>query len=64
MSGKNVNALHRDCLADIGFWKDLDQIAAQWRSNAVFIPKLSQDERENRLHHWRRAVERARNWAE
>ncbi len=48
----------------VGFWKDLDQIAAQWRSNAVFIPKLSQDERENRLHHWRRAVERARNWAE
>jgi glycerol kinase len=47
-----------------GFWRDTAQIAAQWQPDAVFEPQMQADERESRLAQWRRAVERARDWAD
>ncbi len=47
-----------------GVWRDTEEIAAQWSANAIFTPQIGIDERETRLHLWRRAVERARDWAE
>ena len=47
-----------------GVWRDTEEIAAQWSANAIFTPQIGNDERETRLHLWRRAVERARDWAE
>lgn len=48
----------------VGFWKNTEEIAAQWRADAEFHPSISVDQRQTMLHHWHRAVERARNWAE
>ena len=47
-----------------GFWRDSEEIAGQWRVERVFEPRMSTDERETRYALWRRAVERARGWAE
>ncbi|HEY3699073.1 MAG TPA: glycerol kinase GlpK [Spongiibacteraceae bacterium] len=41
-----------------GIWKNIDEIAAHWRSERVFEPIISRDEAEQRMHDWRRAVRR------
>jgi glycerol kinase len=48
----------------VGYWKDMATLAEQWRSDAIFTPQMSDDERETQRAGWHRAVERARNWAE
>ena len=47
----------------VGFWQSLEQIAAQWVADTVFEPKVGQDQRNDMLQGWRRAVTRAREWA-
>jgi glycerol kinase len=48
----------------VGFWSSQDEIAAQWQMDRRFAPRMSQDERAQRLTIWRRAIERARAWSE
>lgn len=48
----------------VGFWKDTDEIGAQWSAERVFEPTTTADERDARMRGWHRAVERARNWTE
>jgi glycerol kinase len=48
----------------VGFWKSTEEIAAQWREQCRFVPRMSADERTERLKTWRRAVARAKNWAD
>jgi glycerol kinase len=45
-----------------GYWGSQEEIAAQWRVEKRFEPRMSGEERIERLAHWRRAVERARSW--
>ena len=47
-----------------GFWKDDGEIAALWERERVFEPRMARDEALSRLAGWKRAVERARGWAE
>ena len=47
-----------------GFWSSAEEIAAQWRVDRRFVPQIDADERANRLHLWRRALDRARAWVE
>jgi glycerol kinase len=47
----------------VGFWSNLEEVAAQWRVDAEFAPTLSADQRDALQAGWRRAVERARGWA-
>ena len=46
-----------------GVW-DADQVEAMWREAARYEPRMCEDERESLLADWRRAVERAKGWAE
>jgi glycerol kinase len=46
-----------------GFWRDEDEIAAQWSRDRVFEPALSRDAAQARLAEWKRAVARTRDWA-
>jgi glycerol kinase len=46
-----------------GAWT-LEQVGAMWREAARFEPRMSADERESLLAEWRRAVGRAKGWAE
>ena len=46
------------------FWRDEAEIAALWARDRVFDPMVGRDAARARLAGWKRAVERARNWAE
>lgn len=47
----------------VGFWKDKDEIAKQWKIARVFEPGMSEDRRESLYSGWKRAVERSLGWA-
>lgn len=47
----------------VGFWKDREEIATQWRVDRVFEPKMKMERREELYDGWKRAVERSRGWA-
>jgi glycerol kinase len=44
-------------------WRTTAEIAAQWQRDRAFAPRMSRDEAGARLAGWRRAVERAKDWA-
>ena len=46
-----------------GVW-DAEQVEAMWREAARYEPRMGEDERQTLLGEWRRAVERAKGWAE
>ncbi len=48
----------------VGFWQDRSELDAKVGPPTLFVPKLSEDEREARYRTWLRAVERSRGWAE
>ena len=48
----------------VGYWKNLDEIAAQWAVDKRFEPKMSAGERMKLRTTWAKAVERAKAWAE
>jgi glycerol kinase len=48
----------------VGYWADLDEIAAQWQVDAEFTPAMTSDQRDRLYAGWRRAVERSRGWIE
>jgi glycerol kinase len=46
----------------VGFWKDLDEIARNWRVDRRFSPRLPPARREELYSGWQRAVERTKGW--
>lgn len=48
----------------VGVWRDTEEIAAHWQPERCFLPAIGADERTQRVAQWRRAVERARDWAD
>jgi glycerol kinase len=48
----------------VGLWPNTTQIAKQWHAAETYEPKMLADQRENLYARWKRAVERARGWAE
>ncbi len=47
-----------------GIWESQDEIAEQWQLEKTFEPQMSADQRDALYAGWRKAVERARHWAE
>jgi glycerol kinase len=47
-----------------GFWSSLDEIARQWAIEKTFEPHMPADRRDSLYTGWKRAVERAKAWAE
>jgi glycerol kinase len=48
----------------VGLWKDTTELARMWHAAETYEPKMSSDQRETLYAGWKRAVERARGWAE
>jgi glycerol kinase len=48
----------------VGYWRDGEEIGGQWRAERSFEPGMSRDRVEALMAGWRKAVERAKNWAE
>jgi glycerol kinase len=46
----------------VGYYKTLDEIAAQWGIDRTFEPKMSADQREKLLAEWTKALGRAKAW--
>jgi len=47
----------------VGLWRDTAEVARRWRAAETYEPSISTDQREALYAGWKRAVERARNWA-
>ncbi len=47
-----------------GFFPDLSELRARWRSDRIFEPRIDPLERESRLAGWNKAVERSLGWVE
>lgn len=46
----------------VAFWESKEEIATQWQMERRFEPRMTDDERAQRLYTWRRAVQRAQAW--
>src|SRR5574340_115508 len=45
-----------------GVWRGVEEIAAQWRAERRFEPRMAADQAGALMARWRRAVERVRDW--
>ncbi len=48
----------------VGFWADLDELRANWREDARWIPQLDAADRDETMRQWKRAVTRSFDWVE
>jgi glycerol kinase len=46
-----------------GTWSSTEELAATWRLDRRFEPRMAQADRDRLVQRWRHAVERARGWA-
>jgi len=46
-----------------GYWQNLEEIASQWKMEKSFSPKLEQEQRQQWINGWNRAVNAAKAWA-
>ena len=47
-----------------GFWESEEALTASWRADRRFEPGIARDRAAELMRHWRRAVERSREWSE
>jgi glycerol kinase len=61
-----TTALGAACLAGlaVGYWRDREEIAKQWRPERIFTPAMTRERAEGLCRRWRRALERAGGWEE
>ncbi len=48
----------------VGVYRDEEELRSTWKQDLVFEPSMSDERREELLHGWHRAVQRACNWIE
>jgi glycerol kinase len=48
----------------VGLWKSQEELANHWQIERTFDPQMAESQREKLYAGWKRAVERAKNWAE
>src|ERR1041385_8622178 len=46
----------------VGFWKDTNEIAAQWQTDRRFVPAMKSAARKKLTANWDKALERAKKW--
>lgn len=47
----------------VGYWDSLQDVTNNWAVDRVFTPAMSEGDREKLYKGWKRAVDRARDWA-
>ncbi|MCE5301473.1 MAG: glycerol kinase GlpK [Spirochaetia bacterium] len=47
-----------------GFWKNTDELKANWIKDAQWEPKMAEEKRENYYKEWKKAVKRTMKWVE
>ena len=48
----------------VGYWKNMEEIAKQWKVDHTFEPKMKSDQRDKLRATWNKALERSKNWEE
>ena len=48
----------------VGFWKDQAEIKSLWTLDRLYEPEMEDERREKLLKGWKKAVDRALDWAE
>jgi glycerol kinase len=48
----------------VGLWSGTDELARTWRSDRTFDPQMPEGRREALYSRWKRAIERAKGWAQ
>lgn len=48
----------------VGFWRDLDELRANWREGERWEPRLAETERERLLREWRKAITKSTGWVD
>ena len=48
----------------VGVYSSEEELKSLWQKDLIFEPSMSAERREELLHGWHRAVERACNWIE
>jgi glycerol kinase len=48
----------------VGFWKDRDELRGKWSEDTRFVPAMPEDEREEKLRLWKKAVTRTFDWVD
>ncbi len=47
---------------NVGFWKDMDEVAEKWQCEKRFEPRISEEERKKLMAGWKNAVKHASGW--
>ena len=47
----------------VGFWKDLEEIKANWAVDREFTPQISPEDRTTRIVGWQKAVAATQSWS-
>ena len=47
----------------VGYWNDKEEVVKNWRIDHTFEPKITDDERNDRIKGWNKAVKYAYGWA-
>jgi len=58
-----IGASYADGLA-VGFWGSLDELRSNWQVDRTWEPGWSEEQRRDGWAHWKKAVERTRDWEE
>jgi len=48
----------------IGFWKDFEELQQRWKEKQVWIPEITEDERNKLYNKWQKAVSHSLDWEE
>ena len=47
----------------VGYWKDKEEVISNRKTDRVFTPQISEEERQTRIAGWKKAVGKAKDWA-
>ena len=48
----------------VGYWNSMEEIQANWASERIFMPAISEEQRRKMLHGWKKELRCARSWAQ
>lgn len=47
----------------VGYWNSIEELQAQWSIDQRFSPRQREEETQDLIHHWQKAVNRVKHWA-
>lgn len=48
----------------VDFWEDIDDLREKWVVDRIFKPQMDENQRNNMIHYWNKAIEKAKGWIE